>query len=124
MNTREITAEYRLARWAGILKERSASGKSIKEFCKTAGIRENVYYYWQKKLREAACEEVENRTKKEVASSEASVVPNGWAICKTGESREPGKPLVVEINGFCIHVEPDTAPDQLAKVCRTLKSIC
>ena len=56
MNTREIAIEYRLSHWAGIMQERNASGLSIKAFCKTAGIHENVYYYWQRKLREAACE--------------------------------------------------------------------
>lgn len=58
MNTREIVEEYRLTHWAGIMKDRAASGLSIKEFCKTAGFRENVYYYWQRKLRDAACEEL------------------------------------------------------------------
>ena len=124
MKTREIATEYRLTHWAGILQERRASGKSIKEFCKTAGIRENIYYYWQRKLREAACEELTDRTKKEVTSCETSLVPNGWAVCKTGESVDEGKPLVVEINGFRVHVEPDTAPDHLANVCRALKTIC
>jgi len=55
MNTREIATEYRLSHWAGILHERNESGLSVKDFCKGAGIHENSYYYWQKKLREAAC---------------------------------------------------------------------
>jgi putative transposase len=124
MSTREITTEYRLRHWAGILQERVASGMSIKEFCKTSGIHENVYYYWQRKLREAACEELADRAKKEVASCETSLVPNGWAVCKAGEVETQGKPLVVEINGFRVHVEPDTAEEQLTRVCRALKSLC
>jgi len=58
MNTKDIAAEYRLSHWAGIMKERAASGLSIKAFCKSAGIHTNVYHYWQRKLREAACAEL------------------------------------------------------------------
>lgn len=42
MNTREIVEEYRLTHCAGIMKDRSASGLSIKEFCKTAVFHKNV----------------------------------------------------------------------------------
>jgi len=56
MNTRDIAAEYRLAHWAGIMREREESGLSIKAFCEKAGFHENRYFYWQKKLRETACE--------------------------------------------------------------------
>ena len=55
MTTREVASEYRLAHWAGIVKERQESGLSIRAFCENAGFHENTYHYWQKKLREAAC---------------------------------------------------------------------
>ena len=58
MNTREIAAEYRLAHWAQLVKERGESGLSVKAFCERVGIHENSYYYWQKKLREAVCDEL------------------------------------------------------------------
>ena len=58
MNTREIATEYRLSRWAQIMEDRRGSGLSIKAYCKGKGMHENVYYYWQKKLRESACEQL------------------------------------------------------------------
>ena len=56
-NTREIAKEYRLSHWAGIMQERSQSGLSVKAFCRKMGICGNTYFYWQRKLREAACEQ-------------------------------------------------------------------
>ena len=56
MDTREFANEYRLSHWAGIIKEQKESGLSAKAYCTNSGIRENQFYYWQKKLREAACE--------------------------------------------------------------------
>jgi hypothetical protein len=61
MNTREIAAEYRLSQWAVKLQERNASGLSIREYCRRSQMKESVYYYWQRKLREAACEELVHR---------------------------------------------------------------
>jgi hypothetical protein len=57
MNTREIAEEYRLSHWARIMQERQESGLSIKAFCRKAGFHENRYFYWQKRIREAACGE-------------------------------------------------------------------
>lgn len=58
MKTREIAAEYRMAHWTQIMRERAQSGLNTKEYCKSIGLRENVYYYWQRKLREVACEQM------------------------------------------------------------------
>ena len=58
MDSREMLAEFRLAHWAGVLARRVESGLSIRQFCEDEGIRENTYYYWQKKLREIACEQI------------------------------------------------------------------
>ena len=64
MNTREIAVEYRLTHWAQIIRRRNESGLSIKAFCTNEGFHENIYCYWQRKLREAVCERMtEVRTK-------------------------------------------------------------
>jgi len=55
MNSRELTAEYRMTHWAQLLQERTTSGLSVQDFCLDKGITRNTYFYWQKKLREAAC---------------------------------------------------------------------
>ena len=58
MKTREIAKEDRLTHWAQIVRERSESGESIKAYCDHAGIHERSYYYWQRQLRQRACEGV------------------------------------------------------------------
>lgn len=102
------------------MKDRQTSGLSIKDFCKTAGFHENVYYYWQRKLREAACEELAVQE----AGSEKSLVPVGWAVCATVEPVAKDKVLTVEISGCCVYVEADTDPELLSKVCRVLRALC
>jgi hypothetical protein len=58
MDTRKIASEYRLAQWGQMIQARVQSGQSIKEFCASVGVSRNAYFYWQRKLREAACAEL------------------------------------------------------------------
>jgi len=124
MNTREIAAEYRLSHWGQVMQERIESGLSIKAFCKQIGICGNTYFYWQRRLREAACEELAARVQKEAAPSQKSLIPNGWAVCKGAEAAVTGKAVAIEIGGFRVIVEADSEAEILAKVCRVLKSLC
>jgi putative transposase len=120
MDTRRIAKGYRISHWAQAMRERVASGISIKAFCQDKGISQNTYYYWQRKLREAACQEM-------VAVSESrnakAVVPIGWAVCQPEETAT-AKTLAIEIGGYRVNVEPDTDQELLAKTCRMLKSLC
>jgi len=54
MNTRDIAVEYRLTHWAGIVQEHAVKGISVRKYCQEAGIHENIYFCWQRKLLEAA----------------------------------------------------------------------
>lgn len=119
MNTREIAAEYRLSHWAQMMHERRESGLSIKAYCKQQGFHENVYYYWQRKLRETACTELAAREQE----SETGLVPNGWSRLEAAESNPVETEITIEINGCRISVSRGTDPNLLATVCRTLKSL-
>jgi hypothetical protein len=72
METRRIAAEYRLTHWAGVMSERQESGLSIRAFCENAGIHENTYFYWQRRLREATCDSM----------PEIGLVPSGFMEVK------------------------------------------
>ena len=77
MNTREIAVEFRLSHWAKIVQDRNDSGLSINAYCKEIGIHENSYYYWLKKLREAACEGMNG-----LQCKTASLAPAGFTEVK------------------------------------------
>ena len=129
MNTREIAAEYRLAHWTQVIRERSESGQSIKAFCEEAGIRENTYFYWQKKLREAACEQL---AVMETGSAQAGLTRIGFAEVKLRDSqRQMPYPetmghgcLAVEIPGMKITADDVYPTAKLAYLLRELVRGC
>jgi len=78
MDGRRAAAEKRLTQWEQVMRERTESGQSVKGFCEGAGIHENVYYYWQRKLRERASEK--GLLQRETA--ETDLTPQGFAEVK------------------------------------------
>ena len=121
MNTREIAKEYRLGHWSSIMQERNASGMSVRTYCQQSGIRENVYYYWQRKLREAACREMLPADQVELGQA---IVPSGWAVCESANPIPEESAVTIEIGKFRLKVGADTTPGQLEKICRVLMSLC
>ena len=114
INTREIAAEYRLAHWAGVLRERAESGLTVKAYCESAGLHENTYFYWQRKLRESVCE-----------GPAALPAPNGWTAAVPGLTGTAvvSRTLSVEIGKCRVLVGADTDERLLAKVCGVLASL-
>lgn len=113
MNTKDITAECRLAHWAQVMHDRVDKGLTIRAYCQSVGIRENTYFYWQRKLRKAASSTPE----------ETLPVPKGWATLCTDAGQQEAESLTVEVGGCKIIVRSDTDPKFLAKVCGALKAL-
>lgn len=55
----QYNAEQRTARWAEIITQCRNSGMSVKNWCEQEGIKLKTYYYWQRKLYQAAYEQAE-----------------------------------------------------------------
>ena len=129
INTREIAEELRLSHWAQIMKDRRNSGLSIKKFCKSAGFHENVYYYWQRRVRTAVCEVLPDKTPGLMSNplsteDKHSLVPNGWAVCEAAAPVQEEAVLPIEINGCRVMASADTDLQLLSKVCKVLVNLC
>ena len=116
MGTREVAAEYRLAKWAQVIQTRVQSGESIKDFCASAGISRNTYFYWQRKLREGVCAKLTEKG----TESKKSLVPSGWTQLASVADR-PEAAVTIEVSGCRVTATDETNLELLAKVCRTLR---
>ena len=117
MNTREIAKEYRLSKWAQVIKTCKESGKTIKDFCKDNGINENAFFYWQRKLRETAC-----RGLTEPGDSKG-IAPAGWVRLNPPNPQSADDGILIEINGCHITVKGNTDLELLKNVCSVLRSL-
>ena len=55
MDTKQVARQIRLKKWSALIIERQISGLNVREFCRERNIKEHIYYYWLKRIREAAC---------------------------------------------------------------------
>jgi len=126
MNTRYIAEEHRLSHWAGIMRDRAESGLSIRAYCENAGFHENNYYYWQRKLREAACEELAR-----IHEKPTSLMPAGFMEVKLAEgdalqsaSGSPLSQVCIETSGVRITAGVEYPADKLVALVREVKLPC
>jgi len=126
MNTRYITEEHRLAHWAGIMRDRSESGLSVKAYCESAGFHENRYYYWQKKLREAAYDELAR-----IQGKPTNLVPASFMEVKVAAQNafqtatgSPQSQVCIESTGVRITAGGDYPVDNLVALVREVTLPC
>ena len=115
------------------MKERKESGLTIKMYCEDKGIASNTYFYWQRKLQEAACQQMiedkQNVTERSIAkrtereSESYSPIPLGWAVCREAEENRIGRGISIEIGCSRISVSNDADLELLKKVCRMLTEL-
>ncbi len=117
MDTQKVATNYRLSQWAQVIKARLDSGQNVKDFCQTAGISKNAYFYWQKKLRESACTELAK------TQEPKKIVPSGWMQIEPKQAQHTKEALDIEINGCHITVNAQTDSELLVKVCRILRTL-
>ena len=117
VNTREIAQEYRLTHWAGIMRERAESGLNIKAYCRQIGISTNTYHYWQKKLRESACEQLAVAQERPVAFAEVKIANEPPALSAVGVGAEN---LHIEVSGVQITADSSYPTDKLVALLREL----
>lgn len=117
MDTRKVASEYRLAQWSQAMQDKAASGESIEEFYQNKGISRNTYFYWQRKLRESACQQLATMNAK-------GSVPNGWVVCETVVPVREESAVSIEIGRCRVRVGADVAPEALEKILRVLMRLC
>lgn len=61
MNTHLVAKEVKLSQWNALVQECLGSGMKIKDWCQQNNINKDAYYYWLRKIREAACDSMETR---------------------------------------------------------------
>lgn len=114
MDTREMAQEVRLANWAGILQARRDSGLSVRGYCQEQGINEKTYYYWQRRLRETACERLASE---ELSPQKESPV---FAALPISNNRDSDS-IVIRLNGAEIEIRGEVNPAAVETVLKVLR---
>jgi len=129
MDTKAVTTDYRLQQWAEILQRQKESGYNIRKYCKEAGIKEHIYYYWQRKLREAACKElskVQNDMKGLTPSRNRSPVMWAGVDMNTLHTTDipTGNNIKICRDGWTVTIEPGFDTGTLTEALKAVNRAC
>ena len=119
MDTRELTHEVRMKHWAEVLRHRHESGQTIRGFCRTEGICEKTYYYWQKRIREAAGTALLGQEKEQMPAT----LPPVPVFAALPASKASGV-VHVEIGGAVVDIESGADMAVVHSVLRMLRGQC
>ncbi len=59
MNTQLVAKKVKLTQWSTLVQECMSSGLKVKDWCLQNNVSKDTYYYWLRKIREAACDSME-----------------------------------------------------------------
>lgn len=106
MNTKLATQQIRLNEWAAIIKECKASGQKVDLYCEQHGLSRDAYYYWLRKVKEAAL--------KQAGFVELSALAPEQTPVKTAEKETPSfqTQMIIKIKEieFCVN---ENSPSEL-----------
>ena len=121
MDTSKVAQEYRLAQWTQVIQSRLAEGTSIDEFCEEKGISRNVYFYWQRKVREAACGQLA------VQQSRMPAQANHYSFAEVRVERprnitgtDIADLVALEYKGVRVSIRDGYPPEKVAAIIREL----
>lgn len=119
MDTRLVTQEIRLRQWAGIIQDRMNCGLTVDAYCKEKNISRHAYFYWLRKIREAAISPGRAFVEIALPKEERKSSDTGCNISAPHFSPE----LVIETGRMKIQVDSST-PRELLKMVLEVTAIC
>jgi transposase-like protein len=126
MDVEKVTHEIRLQQWIGIIKECRSSGKTVKSWCEENGISEKSYFYWQRRAREAACQELTTYQEQQVAKAEPSESNTPvFTECRIPENHHnSGTAATIHLNGAVVEIHPGAEASIVESILHALRAPC
>ena len=114
-----IKNHYRVEEWKQLILDYQSSGMKLYEWCEFRNVTKDMYYYWLRKIREQACDELVATNpiqKREVTPLKKlevmAPVPNTTAA------------VIIRLNGATIEVNEGTSQQTIQAVLLALQSVC
>lgn len=121
MNTREVTKQYRLNKWTEIVRECRSSGQTISAWCADHDINPKSYYYWLRRVREAACEALPSRS-----SQNNPIVPVNLPVSTVGtDSVDEGvmSDIIIHFGAVTLEIRNNASASLIENTLRALQHV-
>ena len=119
-----IKTQHSIEHWQKVLLDQQASGLSACAYCQRHEIRENRFYYWLRKIREAivATQPVIARTGQDpVTETQFAMVSAATVTVRNHPQNIP--PLVLRYGSVKLEIPEQTSPEILRRTLQALQDV-
>lgn len=116
MKTREVTKNYRLNKWAAIISECRGSGQTVEAWCSEHNIKPASYYYWLRRVREAACEALPTLT-----GENNSIVPVDFSSITVNQM--PQASIVLRVGSVVLELHNNASTTLIENTFKALENV-
>ena len=117
MNMKRIRHEMNLQKWTQIVEECRSSGKTAVKWCAENDINIKTYYYWQRRVLKAVCNElavVNNNVEKSPAFAEV-MLPG---------TRRPEVAITLNLNNISVQIHNGADESVISQTLKVLRNLC
>jgi len=114
----QVKNHFRLEQWTQLIKDYQSSGMTVKAWCELNGVKQNSYYYWLKKIRKVACDQLPA-----VLTQTECSKPTEFAELKVSSSHNQGS-VMIHLPYANVEVAEGTSKETIEAVLMALKNIC
>lgn len=116
MNMKKIRHEMNLKKWTEIVEECRNSGQTAVKWCDENNVNIKTYYYWQRKVYNAVCNELAITNNVEKSPAFAEVMIPGIRSSEVA--------ITLNLNNISLQIHNGADETVIAQTLRILKSIC
>jgi transposase-like protein len=117
----KVAQQYRLNQWAQRIREFKSSGQTVAAWCAEHNIRESSYFYWLKRVREAACEALPSLNTESNQIIPVSLPLSSVAARSADEESSPD--IVIRIGAVTMEVHNNASQILIENTLRALHNV-
>ena len=112
-----VKNQYRLEQWTRLIQDCQSSGMRVDEWCEANGVTHHAYYYWLRKVRKAACQDLSVTSEMEpsthfkhlevqvqTANTQAAVIihlPSATLEIQNGATQQTVEAVLLALKSIC-----------------------
>jgi transposase-like protein len=122
LQTLEMRNRYRLQQWTEIIRDCRSSGQTVVRWCADHEVNVKSYYYWLRKIREAACESLPAFS----SPNQPTLVPVPSSLLMNSprpEVRKEQAAIILRTDAVTIEIHPHASTALLEQTLRILQYV-
>jgi hypothetical protein len=117
MNMKKISHEMNLQKWTQIVEECRNSGETAVKWCAENDINIKTYYYWQRRVLKAVCNELT------IANNNVETTP-AFAEVMLPVTRRPEVAITLNLNNISVQIHNGADESVISQTLKVLRNLC